>query len=68
MLKTYLPNKVKWGRQIKLLIKGVGVTQKEIAQRSGNSEPTIKKILDGNGTHDQLSQLESILIDITEGK
>lgn len=68
MLKTQLPDKEKWGRQLKLLIKGSGVTQGEIARRINISDPTITKIIAGKGTHDQLAQVEQALIEIVEGE
>lgn len=64
MLKTPLPDKVQWGRQLRLLIKATGIEQRDIRDMIDMSQPTLRKVLDGNGTHDQLAEIERALMEI----
>lgn len=64
MLITQLPNKRKWGRQLQLILKGSKIKKKEICAHINYSGPTLAKVLNGEGTHDQLSEVEQAIIEI----
>lgn len=64
MLKTELPNKQEWAEQIDLIRKGAQIDRKELARHSDVSDPTLRKVLNGEGSYEQLQQIESALKDM----
>ena len=64
MLQTNLPDKKKWGRQLRLLMKATKLHQETIRGKIDMSQPTFRKVLDGDGTHDQLAEIEKALIEL----
>lgn len=68
MNKTVLPDKAEWGRQLNVFLRGTGISKTKILDRTGMTRPTLIKILKGNGTHDQLADVEDAFLDILEGR
>lgn len=64
MLITQLPSKTRWGRQLQLILKGGKIKNKDISAHIGCSGPTLAKVLSGEGTHDQLAEVERAIIEI----
>ena len=68
MLKTKLPDKQQWSRQLRLILKGAKVKQLQIEAHINMSNPTLTKVLNGNGTYEQLAEVEQAIIEIMEEK
>ena len=68
MLKTKLPDKQQWSRQLRLILKGAKVKQLQIEAHIDMSNPTLTKVLNGNGTYEQLAEVEQAIIEIMDNK
>ena len=68
MLKTKLPDKAQWGRQLRFILKAKKIKESVMAHHVDMSEINLTKVFEGNGTYEQLAEVEQAIIEIMEEK
>lgn len=61
MLKTQLPNKKDWAKQIEDSRRANRITNQELAEASGMSHVTLMKVVNCDSTYDRMQEVEGAL-------